>query len=129
MSSDSSEVQSPRVLIVDDEDSIRVLVARMLRRVGYDTVEARDGQHAIEQLDHAKFDALVLDLMMPRVDGFGVIDHLIETQPQMMEKTIVMTAFPETAARERLQHLCSIVSKPFEMEELLTLVRNCASRR
>jgi CheY-like chemotaxis protein len=122
------EPKSPRVLVADDEDAIRTLVVRLLRRAGFQPVEATDGQHAIEQLDAAEFDALVLDLMMPRVDGFGVIDHLIETQPRMMEKTVVMTAFPKTAAKERLHHLCCILSKPFDTEELIQLVRACSER-
>ena len=123
-----NELRAPRVLVADDEDAIRTLVSRMLRRAGFDPVEARDGQHAIEQLDSSGFDAVVLDLMMPRVDGFGVINHLINTQPGMMEKTIVMTAFPKTATRERLHQLCCIVSKPFDVEELIALVRDCANR-
>lgn len=74
------------------------------------------------------FDAVVLDLMMPRVDGFGVVEHLIETQPRMMEKTVVMTAFPKAAAKERLHHLCCIIAKPFDMDELIQVVRDCARR-
>jgi hypothetical protein len=46
----------------------------------------------------------------------------------MMEKTIVMTAYPKTAAKERLHQLCCIVSKPFDMHELIGLVRDCANR-
>ena len=126
--SQMTEATAPRVLIADDEDSIRTLVSRMLRRSGFNTVEAKDGQDAIEQLETGPFDAILLDLMMPRVDGFGVVQHLIETRPRMMEKTVVMTAFPKTAAKERLHHLCSILSKPFEMEELIARVRECARR-
>lgn len=117
-----------RVLVVDDDAAIRTLVGRVLDRAGFTPVSAVDGQDAIEQLDGAKFDAMVLDLMMPRVDGFGVVDHLIDTQPHMMEKTVVMTAFPKAAAKERLHHLCSIISKPFEVNELIALVRDCARR-
>ena len=123
-----TDTELPRVLVADDEPAIRMLVTRVLRRAGFDPQEANDGQEAIERLDGGQYDALVLDLMMPRVDGFGVVDHLIETKPEMMEKTIVLTAFPRTAARQRLHHLCSIVSKPFELQELVTLVRDCASR-
>lgn len=123
-----SEGTPPRVLVADDEVSIRTLVARMLHRGGFEPIEATDGQHAIEQLDSGSFDAVVLDLMMPRVDGFGVVEHLIDTQPHMMEKTVVMTAFPRTAARERLHHLCRVLSKPFDMDELLRIVRACAGR-
>ena len=123
-----TEGKRPRVLVADDEDAIRKLVSRMLARGGFDPVEASDGRHAIEKLDAGAFDAVVLDLMMPRVDGFGVVDHLIETQPRMIEKTVVMTAFPKTAMRERLHHLCRVISKPFDMDELLHIVRECAQR-
>lgn len=122
------EDSPPRVLVADDEESIRTLVGRVLRRAGFEAIEATDGRQAIEQLESDRFDAVVLDLMMPHVDGFGVINHLIETQPRMMEKTIVMTAFPKSAAKERLHHLCCIVSKPFDLEELVELVRDCAQR-
>jgi len=118
----------PRVLVADDESSIRTLVSRVLRRAGFDPVEATDGQDAIEHIDAEEYDVLVLDLMMPRVDGFGVVDHLIETKPRMMEKTVVMTAFPKAAAKERLHHLCCIISKPFEVADLISLVRECAAR-
>ncbi|HEX6096244.1 MAG TPA: response regulator [Thermoanaerobaculia bacterium] len=120
------ETRPPRVLVADDEETIRRLVVHVLRRQGFDAVEATDGQHAIERLDAEAFDVLVLDLMMPRVDGFGVVNHLIETQPEMMERTVVITAFPRTAARERLHHLCGILSKPFETSELIQLVQERA---
>ena len=122
------EEHVPRILVADDEDSIRLLVSRSLRRAGFEPVEAKDGQDAIDQLDAGDFDAVVLDLMMPRVDGFGVVEHLIETKPAMIEKTVVVTAFPQTAAKERLHHLCQVVSKPFELLELLEIVRHCVSR-
>lgn len=123
-----TEGKPPRVLVADDEDAIRTLVSRMLTRAGFDPVEASDGQHAIEKLNAGAFDAVVLDLMMPRIDGFGVVEHLIDTQPRMMEKTVVMTAFPKAAAKERLHHLCCIISKPFDMEELIQVVRDCTRR-
>ncbi len=122
-----STARRPRVLVADDEEVIRTLVMRVLRRAGFDPVEAADGQYAIEQLDAGPFDVLVLDLMMPRVDGFGVVNHLIETQPRMMERTVVMTAFPRKAASERLHHLCCIVSKPFDTSELIALVQERSS--
>ena len=122
------ESKASRVLIADDQEAIRTLVARVLRRAGFEALQVADGSEAISQLDGGGFDAVVLDLMMPRVDGFGVLDHLIRTQPQMVEKTIVMTAFPNAAAKERLNHVCTVLSKPFEVNELVQLVRECAER-
>lgn len=124
----SENPAGPRVLIADDEAPIRRLVKHMLRRAGFESVEAVDGQEAIEELDGHDFDALVLDLMMPRMDGFGVIEHLIQTNPRMVEKTVVLTAFSKAATKERIHHVCTVLSKPFEMEDLLTAVRECARR-
>jgi CheY-like chemotaxis protein len=115
-----------RVLVADDESSIRLLVSRVLKRANYEVAEAADGHEAIALLDQGEFDAVVLDLMMPRVDGFGVVEHLISTRPTMLAKTVILTAFPKTAARERLHHLCHVLSKPFELDEFLKVVQQCA---
>jgi two-component system response regulator PilR (NtrC family) len=117
-----------RVLLADDDQAIRQLVCTILQREGLEVDCVADGQEAIEKLQQHEYAVVLLDLMMPRVDGFGVVDHLIETQPRMMEKTVVMTAFPKAAAKERLHHLCCILSKPFEVAELVSLVRECAAR-
>lgn len=116
------------VLVVDDDPDIRRLITRVLDRAGYTTTEASDGQEAIERLGREDFAAVVLDLMMPRVDGFGVVSHMIENRPDMVEKTVVVTAFPKAAAKERLHHLCSVLSKPFDIQELLAVVKSCATR-
>ena len=100
----------------------------MLRRAGFDPVEATDGQDAIEKLASRPFDALVLDLMMPRVDGFGVYDYLVGSRPLMTDKTVVVSAFPRAATSQRLPHLRHIVSKPFDIGELTHIVRECTQR-
>lgn len=123
-----NDLSQPRVLVADDEEPIRLLVSRVLRRAGYRTVGVSDGEQAIHALRDGPYDAIVMDLMMPRVDGIGVMNHLIETDPGMLEKTVVMTAFPKAAAEGRLHQLCCIVSKPFELDELLAHVRRCVGR-
>jgi CheY-like chemotaxis protein len=125
MASAQGGERAGRILVADDESSIRILVSRLLQRANYDVVEAADGVEALEQLAANEFDALVLDLMMPRVDGFAVVDNLIETQPTMLARTIILTAFPRAAAKERLHHLCRVLSKPFELEEFLSEVASC----
>ena len=67
-----------RVLVVDDDVSIRVLVSRVLSRAAYEVEVARDGAEAIEMLARNHYSAIVLDLMMPRVDGVGVVKYLTE---------------------------------------------------
>jgi two-component system alkaline phosphatase synthesis response regulator PhoP len=66
-----------RVLIVDDDDPIRTMVERVLRRARFDVGSARDGYEAIEKLARNDYRAILLDLMMPRIDGLGVL-HFLE---------------------------------------------------
>lgn len=69
--------QNAAILVVEDSDQLRYLMVLMLRTLGYKNVsEARDGQEAIEMLRQRDFDLLVLDIEMPRLDGFGVLETL-----------------------------------------------------
>lgn len=63
--------------------------------------------------------------MMPHVHGLGVLAHIIETAPRMIEKTIIMTVFQEAAARARVHHLCRLLPKPFDVEKFVSMVRAC----
>jgi len=68
--------QPPRILLVDDEQSIQTLLTYPLRKEGYDVVSALDGQEALDRFREGSFDLVVLDLMLPRVDGFEVCRQL-----------------------------------------------------
>src|ERR1700743_1956335 len=61
-----------RILLVDDEQSIQTLLSYPLRKDGYDVVQATDGREALERFDEQPFDLVVLDLMLPRLDGLEV---------------------------------------------------------
>ena len=65
-----------RVLVVDDEPAIRALIAKIVQRAGFVVDTARDGAEAIEKLDGGDYSVLVIDLMMPNIDGYDVIDHV-----------------------------------------------------
>jgi CheY-like chemotaxis protein len=123
-----SQSQRTRVLIADDDDSIRRLMSKILRRAGFETTEVADGQEAIECLSRGRFDALVLDIMMPRVDGFGVVSHLVTNASEMVGKTVVVTAFSKAATTQKLQGVCLVIAKPFEVAELVSAVQQCAGR-
>ena len=116
---------SQRVLVVDDDENIRRLEKRVLERSGYQVQQAADGREAIERIEADRYAAIVLDLMMPHVDGFGVIEHLARTNPEMMGKTVIATAFPRDAASRRLDDVCRVIVKPFDIEQLITAVKEC----
>ncbi|HKB78163.1 MAG TPA: response regulator [Thermoanaerobaculia bacterium] len=116
-----------RVLVVDDDESIRRLMERLLERQGYSVDTAPDGGVALEKIDHEAFDAVVLDLMMPRVDGFAVLRNLVSEKPALIRHVVVVTAFPRDVARARIDEVCRVVIKPFDTAELLEAVRECAT--
>jgi CheY-like chemotaxis protein len=106
-----------RVLIVDDEDSIRRLVSKILERAGFEVRTARDGVEAIEWIAAEDFDVVLLDVMMPKMDGFCVVHELEKTRPQLLAHTLLVTA----SHLKALQSLPvrGIITKPFSVPDLI----------
>jgi DNA-binding response OmpR family regulator len=115
-----------RVLVADDDLMIRKMVARVLEREGYQVDQARDGAEAIEKCTEGSYRVILLDMMMPRLDGMKVIEWLEEHRPHMVARVLVMTAFTRGAA-EKAEKVCSVVYKPFDVHNLVEKVRERAS--
>jgi DNA-binding response OmpR family regulator len=115
------------VLIVEDDVSTLSLLGALARRSGYDAVLCADGEKALEALGRRKFDAVILDLLLPRVNGFEVLRHLKCTAPEMLPRTIVVTAAAEATYRgcEELQRVQHIFRKPLDIDEFMAEVRSC----
>src|ERR1051326_7519669 len=122
----SSESVDRRLLVVDDDVAIRVLLSRMLLRASYDVDVAKDGAQAIEQILLHPYDVIVLDLMMPRVDGIGVVKYLTEHQPDVLKKVIVTTAFGAKALTKVCPPVARFLEKPFDVERLMREITECA---
>ena len=82
---------APRVLVVDDDERERLIVSAIASGFGYNTETARDGEHALELLGAQPFDVIVTDLMMPRLDGCGLLRQLLERGD--LTPAIVLTGF------------------------------------
>lgn len=109
------------VLVADDDETIRALVTRLFVRRGDTVQSAQDGTAAIACLDAESFDLLILDLMMPRTDGIGVLAHLA-TMPPPSPRVIVMTAaVPAMAASVPREQVAALVTKPFDIATLLQI--------
>lgn len=127
---DTREIQTqqsgPRVLVVDDDPSIRVMVERVLRRERFEVDSARDGFEAIEKLSRNDYGTVVLDLMMPRVDGHGVLRYLVTDSRCSQPPVILMTASLQSAAAavDALPVKC-VLPKPFDIQKLVAHVREC----
>ena len=117
-----------RVLIVDDDEAIRTMVERVLRRENFQVDSARDGFEAIEKIAQNDYTAILLDLMMPRIDGFGVLDFLRHHRPELGRAVIVMTAnVPGASDVMRTGKVSRVLAKPFDLNELLDYVKTSAA--
>jgi DNA-binding response OmpR family regulator len=111
-----------RVLVVDDEPAIRALVAKIVERAGYPVDVARDGAEAISKLNEQEYAVVVLDLMMPNVDGYALVEY-IKTSDGVRPAIIVISA-GDTASLRRLDPkvVHSILRKPFDIDVLGDLI-------
>jgi DNA-binding response OmpR family regulator len=111
------------VLIVEDDPILRDRIARSLAE--YEVSLAEDGEAAIEFLWNRSFDAIVLDLMLPRLSGYDVIRHLTMRTPELLRRTIITTgAVDGTLTYLQTEDVFALLRKPFALEELnATLVR------
>jgi len=113
----------PRILVVDDDLATRHVARSALANAGFDVRVARDGAEALTRLRGGRFDLMLLDVWMPRMDGLGVLDHL--RRRNAGPKVVVMTSddAPETLLRAIRQHAQQYVHKPVEPLALVSLVR------
>jgi DNA-binding response OmpR family regulator len=103
------------------------MLAKIVERQNLDVDTARDGVEAIERLDADGYDVVLLDLMMPRVDGYGVLRHLQASHPEMLQCTIIASAVPETEVLKQFNlPVYRIHVKPFDMTQLISDIRVCA---
>lgn len=121
-----------RVLVVEDDPSLQRLVAAVLRRSGLTPDCAGDGVEALEKLAGADFDLLLLDLMMPRMDGIRFLEALARQgeAARYHGPIIVMTAAADALIDQidgtRVQ---AIVRKPFDIAQLASLVARALERQ
>jgi CheY-like chemotaxis protein len=115
-----------RVLVADDDQAIRQLVCTIMAREGLDADCVADGQEAIEKLEENDYAVILLDLMMPRVDGFGVVKYLKENPREQKPVILVISAYADKKFKEVDPDIVAgVIRKPFEIADLGGLVRFC----
>ena len=122
----ASPKHAPRVLIVDDEEGMRNYLSVVLRKAGFATAEAADGQAGYDMLTRQPFDVVLEDLKMPRLDGIGLLRHIREDFPDVA--VVVMTAFStwESAVEAMRLGAFNYIRKPFDNDEIRSIVRHAA---
>jgi DNA-binding NtrC family response regulator len=122
--------QKKRILIVDDEPNVRLMLATALQSVGYGVVEAEDGEKALEQLNAggASFDLALLDLQMPRMDGMELVSRLRDAGSAV--PVVILTAhgsIPEAVAAMKLGAI-DFLTKPITPDALRRVVAEVIAR-
>lgn len=121
----------PKILIADDEDSMRQLVARAIAMDGHETVTAQDGAEALEILtrEDSAFDLLLTDIQMPVMDGIALALSAARDFPDLT--ILLMTGFADQ--RERASNLNAlvhdVVTKPFSVADIRTAVADALAAR
>jgi len=119
--------RSARILLVDDEQSIQTLLSYPLRRDGYEVVQATDGQQALERFEEQAFDLVVLDLMIPRIDGLEVCRRL---RSRSSVPIIMLTAKSEEIDKVVGLELGAddYITKPFSLREFSSRIKAALRR-
>ena len=117
------------VMLVEDEDPVRIFGARALRNKGYTVLEAKSGDGALDMIRGAeeKIDLLITDVVMPRMDGPALVRQVRELHPEM--KVIFISGYTEDAFRQRLDSDSEIhfLPKPFSLRQLASRVKEVIS--
>ena len=113
-----------RILVVEDERTIRRLIQFKLQKLGYEILQASDGKQALEILKEEPIDLMLLDIMMPRYDGLSVLRDMHEMSLTSRISVIMVTAVKDSGDEKRARELgCAhYLHKPFKPKELADLV-------
>jgi len=121
-----TETQPDTIMVVEDEGAISDMVAEALEDQGYRVLTAQDGQEARQMVQCAPPDAIVLDLRLPRVDGWQFI-HWCRTDPTTATIPIIITSAASEAQQDGEVQSLVFLEKPFDLDVLLVLVEDAVS--
>lgn len=119
----------PRILIVDDEESIREFLEIMLKKEGYEISSAEDGQVAKDLLSKKTFDMVISDLQMPNVTGIELLKHVRESYPELVFMMITAFGTTESAVEAMKMGAYDYLTKPFKIDEVRLNISNALRTR
>jgi two-component system response regulator PilR (NtrC family) len=118
-----------KILVVDDEPSLRDVLGIMLKKAGYTTTLAADGEEAVSQVNKEIYDLVITDLKMPGIGGMEVLKAVKSASPDTV--VLVVTAFgsPDTAVEAMKLGAYDYLTKPFQVDEVQLIIRNALEKR
>src|SRR5207237_5152091 len=121
--------RSGAILVVDDEEIMREILETLLTREGYDVRLAASGEEGLELARAMPFDAALVDIMMPGLDGIATLDELKRIDEDLAVILITAYASVERAISAMKAGAFDYISKPFKNDEVLVVLRNAVERR
>ena len=116
----------PRILIVEDQPDVQILLTKILIQAGYEITSTSDGERALRLLAELEFDLVVLDVMMPKLDGYAVLRSMRHLGRFSSTAVVMLTALGSDRDWLKALHLGAhdYLPKPFDPDELLRLVES-----
>lgn len=109
----------PTVLVIEDDDAIRVLISALCARLGLTVEVAADGVAGVAMIRKRNYDALLLDLMLPKLNGFEVLREVRASAPSLLARTIIITAVSDATLRDfDGGGTLALLRKPFDIADL-----------
>lgn len=118
-----------KILIVDDELNMRLVLAAMLKREGYEVASAADGSEALQILKSGRIAAVITDLKMPRIDGMELLNRVSQEYPEVPVIMITAHGTVATAVEALKKGALDYITKPFELEDLKNIVSKAIKTR
>lgn len=119
-----------RILVIDDDLAIRVLLQAVLRRMKFDVDLAEDGAAGLDKLQGGNtYDLILLDLMMPRLNGYEFIEQISQRYPDSRPHIVVFTAAGKRGVDKiPPSAVCNSILKPFDLDTFIEIITDCVHK-
>ena len=119
-----------RILVIDDDLAIRVLLQAVLKRLKFDVELAEDGAAGLEKIRRdGSYDLILLDLMMPRLNGYEFIEKIAADYPDHRPHIVVFTAAGKRGVEKiPAEAVCNSILKPFDLDRFVEIIAECLNR-
>jgi len=118
-----------KILVVDDEQSMREFLDIMLKKEGYKVSLASNGDEVLKYIDKDIFDLVLLDIRMPKMDGIAVLKKIKSTSPETVVIMITAYASADTAIKAMKEGAYDYITKPFKVDEIKLIIKNALEKK
>jgi DNA-binding response OmpR family regulator len=117
----------PRILVVEDDTTTREAFRRILELEGCELDLVPDGEKAVGALAQRRYDAIILDIALPKMSGTDVMEYIASTTPEVLTSIVVVSGLEAGEIRKLFPEICETMSKPVMPGRLIAAVRRCLS--